>query len=290
MDATDIFFRLAGGFYLVAGWFGVRTVLMDSLLDKALAALSAGKEDPAERGRRWIVGTSTVGIGASGAALLAMSSWALPLFLASTAAQAAWIAGGRRFFIPEEEDDEAARRQVVNASILYGAVTAGVVWLWSAGRLAPGATRSASPRPRSPRRGWAHGSSTTWHGRRRRPAASATTTLPRPSTRTRKRRRASRSTPPSARIPSSMRPPADALTISAGWTKSLAGRIEDWDDGFQLAFGEDSEWQEMRFPSTEEEAAWRAEGLAIAGALEAVYGSANVSIGEGWLRPPARNA
>src|SRR5690606_18803139 len=46
MDAIDIAFRLAGGFYLFAGWFGLRAILMDSVLDKALAALSAGKEDP----------------------------------------------------------------------------------------------------------------------------------------------------------------------------------------------------------------------------------------------------
>lgn len=290
MDATDIFFRLAGGFYLVAGWFGVRTVLMDSLLDKALAALSAGKEDPAERGRRWIVGTSTVGIGASGAALLAMSSWALPLFLASTAAQAAWIAGGRRFFIPEEEDDEAARRQVVNAPILYGAVTAGVVWLWSAGRLAPWGDPLGIAAPALAAAGL--GAWFVHHMAWKAPSPGGFgDDDPAPAF------DEDEEAPSSVTIDPAFGsyPLVDAATGRRfnhfRWLdEELAGRIEDWDDGFQLAFGEDSEWQEMRFPSTKEEAAWRADGLAIAGALEAVYGSANVSIGEGWLRPPARNA
>lgn len=43
MDAIDVVFRLAGAFYVFAGWLGQRAILMDSVLDKALAALSAGR-------------------------------------------------------------------------------------------------------------------------------------------------------------------------------------------------------------------------------------------------------
>lgn len=290
MDATDIFFRLAGGFYLASGWLGLRAVLTDSVLDQALAALSGGKEDPLERRRRWIVGASIVVVGASGAALTVMSSWALPLFVASTAAQAAWIAGGRRFFIPEEEDDDASRRQVVNAAILYAAVTAGVVWLWSAGRLSPWADPLGIAAPVLATIGlgawfvrhmaWKAASPGGFGDGDLSPAFDDDEEAP-----------ASVTVDPSF----GSYPLADDATGRRfnhfRWLAGeLAGRIEEWDDRFQLAFGEESEWQEMRFPSETDEAAWREEGMALVEALKDVYGAGNVSIADGWLRPRARGA
>lgn len=288
MDATDIFFRLAGGFYLFAGWFGIRAIATDSVLDKALAALAAGKEDPTERRRRWVVGTSTAFIGASGAALVVFSSWALPLFVASTAAQAAWIAGGRRFFISEEDDDEKTRRQVVNAAILYGAVTAGVVWLWSAGRLAPWGDPLGIAAPLLTAVGLG-----VWFVRQMvwkaaSPGDFSTGGL-------------------MPDYEDDMIAPA-AVTVDPAfgfyplidtdtgrrfshfrWLDAdFAGHIEEWDDAFQIAFGEDTEWQEMRFSSAADEEAWRSEGLAIADALKERYGTDKVEIGNGWLK--ARNA
>ena len=289
MDATDIFFRLAGGFYLFAGWFGIRAIAMASVLDKALAALSAGKEDPTERRRRWIVGMSTVIVGASGAALVVLSNWALPLFVASTAAQAAWIAGGRRFFISEEEDDEKSRRQVVNAAILYGAVTVGVVWLWSAGRLAPWedplgiaapllaaaglgawlvrqlAWEAASPGAFSADDDLAH----AYDDDTIAPAAVIVD-------------------PAFGFYPLVDADSGERFSHFRWLDEDLAGRIEEWDDAFQLAFGEETEWREMRFSSAGDEETWRSEGLAIADALKQRYGADNVEIGNGWLK--TRNA
>ena len=137
MDGIDIVFRLAGAFYLIAGWLGLRAILLDSVLDKALAAISADTPEPAEEWRRRLLGALTILVGASGAALLFMNFWALPLFLLVTASQAVWFAGLRGLFIKPEDDDDRSRRQVANAAILYAAVTLGVVWLWRAGRLRP---------------------------------------------------------------------------------------------------------------------------------------------------------
>lgn len=279
MDAIDIVFRLVGAFYVFAGWLALRAILMDSVLDKALAALSAGKEDPAEKRRRWIVGASTVLVGASGAALLTMSRWALPLFLFCAASQAIWIGGARRFFIAPEDDDEAGRRQVRNAAILYGAVALGVVWLWSAGRLLPWnepfgiagtalttaglglwfvyhmAWKAASP-------GFLD------------PAADEEDD---PS-------------PPARIVISPMRGFYPFIDADTGqrfshmywYDGELGFRIEDWDDVFQEAFTLEDVPQGPNFASPEAEAAWRAEGLAIAEALKEILGPENVSFAEGW--------
>lgn len=280
MDAIDIAFRLAGGFYLFAGWFGLRAILMDSVLDKALAALSAGKEDPKERGRRWVVGASTVLVGASGAALMTMSAWALPLFLASVAAQAIWIAGARRIFIPAEDDDEASRRQLVNAAILYSAVAVGVAWLWSQGRLAPfdepvGVVVTAL----------AASGLALWFVYH---MAWDAPSLP------------SFDPPPDEEEDDRQAPARIVIAPKFGWQplvnadtgkrfshlywveESLAHRIEEWDDGFQSAFSADDSPRGPDFPSPQDEAAWRAEGLAIAEALKDIYGPDSVTFGPGW--------
>ena len=64
--------------------------------------------------------------------------------------------------------------------------------------------------------------------------------------------------------------------------ESLAHRIEEWDDGFQSAFSADDAPRGPDFPSPQDEAAWRAEGLAIAEALKDIYGPDSVTFGPGW--------
>ncbi len=279
MDAIDVIFRLVGAFYVFAGWLGLRAILMDSVLDKALAALSAGKEDPSEARRRWILGASTVLIGASGAALLTMSSWALPLFVFCAASQAIWIGGARRFFIAPDDDDEAGRSQVRNAAILYGAVTLGVVWLWSTGRLLPwdepfGVVGTALTGAGLGlwfvyHMAWKAASPGVFD-----PAADMEDDGPAP-----------------ARIVISPRqgfyPLIDADTgrrfSHMYWYDGTLGfRIEDWDDQFQEAFTFGDVPQGPNFASPEAEAAWRAEGLAIGAALEEILGPENVRFAEGW--------
>lgn len=281
MDAVDILFRLAGGFYLVAGWLGLRAILMDSVLDKALAALTMGKEDPAERRRRLVVGASTVGVGASGAALALMSFWALPLFLAGTAAQAVWIGGARRFFIAAEDDDEASRRQVVNAAILYAAVGVGVVWLWGQGRLSPW-----NDPPGIAGTALAAVALAAWFAYHM--AWKAATPSGFDASKFEDDEEAGN---PPLRIviePAfGWNPLVDADTgrrfSHLYWVEeNLAHRIEEWDDLFQNAFSADDFPQGPDFASPEEEAAWHAEGVAIAEALMEIYGRDNVAFGESW--------
>ena len=282
MDTIDIVFRLAGVFYLFAGWFGLRAVLLDSVLDKALAALSAGKEDPSERRRRWIVGISTVVIGACGAALLLMSRWALPLFLLSTLAQAVWIAGARRFFISEEEDEETSRRQVVNAAIIYAAVTIGVVWLWREGRLLPwdeplgvaGTALAASGlliwfvyhmRWNAPSPG--NFDPSAWQAEEGPMATSIVIS------------------PEQGFYPFIDADSGRRFSHFHRYEIDLAGRIEEWDDRFQNAFSFEDVPQGPDFASPEEEASWRMEAMAIAEALKEIHGAENVVFGESWGKP-----
>lgn len=287
MDAIDTAFRLAGGFYLFGGWLGLRAILMDSVLDKALAALSAGKEDPKERWRRWVVGASTVAIGASGAALMTMSAWALPLFVGSVAAQAAWIAGARRLFIGAEEDDEASRRKLVNAAILYGLVAIGVVWLWGAGRLQPfdepvGVVATALAAA-------GLGLWFVYHMAWKAPSpgfdlADDDEKL---------------DEPPPARLVISPRqgfyPLIDADTGQRfshmyWYDGELGFRIEDWDVQFQEAYPTEDAPHVPHFATPEDEAAWRAEGLAIGAALEKILGAGKVRFAEGWEKGEGRDA
>ena len=55
----------------------------------------------------------------------------------------------------------------------------------------------------------------------------------------------------------------------------LAARLRAWDDAFQSTF--DSAYPpDSRFPSLEAEAAWTAEGEALAAAIEQVVGAGNL--------------
>ena len=287
MDAIDTAFRLVGGFYLFAGWLGLRAILLDSVLDKALAALSAGKADRKESGRRWVLGTSTVAIGASGAALMALSAWALPLFVGGVAAQAVWIGGARRFFIAAGEDDEASRRQLVNAAILYGLAAIGVVWLWGAGRLQPfdepvgvvATTLAAAGL------GLWFVYHMAWDAPS--PGFDLADDDEKPDE------------PPPARLVISPRqgfhPLIDADTgqrfnHSYWYDGELGWRIEDWDVRLQNAYPTEDAPQVPHFATPEDEAAWRAEGLAIGAALEEILGAGKVRFAEGWEKGEGRDA
>lgn len=278
MDAIEIVFRLAGAFYVFAGWFGLRAILMDSVLDKALAALSAGKEDVSEKRRRWILGVLTVLVGASGAALLAMSSWALPLFVLCTALQAAWVGGVRRLVIAPEYDDEAGRRQVLNAAIVYGAVTIGVVWLWRTGRLLPwdepfGVVATALA-------GAGLGLWFVYHmawdapspGGFDVPAEDEDVPVPTSIV----------ISPRQGYYPLIDADSGQRFSHLRRYEDALGFRIEEWDDRFQDAFTVEDVPQGPNFASPEDAAAWRDEGLAIGAALEHVHGPGNVRFARDW--------
>lgn len=289
MDPIDLLFRGVGLFYLAASYFALRAILMDSVLDKAIAAISLSGEDPKERLRRQIVGTATVAFGAGGAALLLLSTLALPLFLANLAAQGIWLAGARRIVIPAEDDDAQSVRQLVMSTLLYAAATLGVVWLWRAGRLGPWDDPLAAALVAAAAAGlglyfvyhmaWKPASpgSPDWLG---------TGDENEPGT------------PPRRIVIDPARwcwPLIDAETQERfnhmSWLDDeLAWRVEHWDDVFQNAFDVEDDLAALVFASQEEEAGYRAEAAAIAEALKAVYGSENVSFGHRWSGTSAPDA
>ena len=281
MDPLEFFFRFVGLFYLVGCFFALRAILMDSVLDKALSALSAGKEDPKEKGRRLVVGSFTIVFGAGGMALLLMNFWALPLFLGSLAAQIVWLFWARRFFIPAEEDDAASVNQLRNSSILYAAATLGVVWLWREGALGPWDDPLAAALVAAVAVGfagwffyhlsWKPGSPGLMSA-----FADDGDDEPEPM-------------------------PARIVIDPARWCwplidadtegrfnhlkvldEELGWRVEEWDRAFQNAFDPDDDMAAIRFASPEAMAEFIAEGEAIARELGAVCGTDNVTFGPGW--------
>ena len=280
MDPIDLLFRAVGAFYVLAGWLGLRAIAMDALLDKAIAAIGSTAEDPKEAARRRILACFTVAIGASGAALALLSIWALPLFLANTAFQAAWIAGGRMKFIDAADDDAASRRQLTNAAILYALATAGVVWLWWQGGLHPwndpaaiigiivactGLTiwyvRALSWNTRSP---FAPGSDEdAYEDDETRPDRVLVD-------------------PAFGYLPLV---DADTNLRFSHWQwlpEDLAARVEAWDDVFQLSFDPEDVMALNRFATPEQEAAYVTEAEAILTELGAIFGADNVAYGPGW--------
>ena len=280
MDIIDLLFRGVGLFYLVGAYFGLRAILMDSVLDKALAALSAAPEDPTEKHRRYLMGALTVGFGAGGAALLMMSILALPLFLLALAAQIIWLAGARRLFVRAEDDDPQSARQVANAAVLYAAATLGVVWLWWTGRLGPwddplviAATLVAT----LGLGGWLvyH---LAWQ-----PASSADDDFPTSSSEP--------ESPPERIVIDPARGLWPLVDADSGqrfnhltWLdEEIAWRIEDWDDTFQEAFDPEDEMASVPvFVSGQSKSGYEAEAGSIAELLRQTYGAANVSFGSGW--------
>jgi len=138
MDLMDILPRVVGAFYLVGGWLALRAVLGGDMLDRMLAALrAAARPSRKDAVRRWVLGTGALLTCLSGAALMLMSRWALPLFTANLLVQAGWLAWARTAFPPEDEEEAQGRRSVISAAVGYTAVTALVFWLHWRGRMAP---------------------------------------------------------------------------------------------------------------------------------------------------------
>lgn len=170
------------------------------------------------------------------------------------------------------------RSQVRNAAILYGAVALGVVWLWSAGRLLPWGEPFGVAGTALTALGL--GVWFVYHMAWR--AASPAAFDPADD---------GQDMPAPARVVISPRqgfyPLVDSDTGQRfshmyWYDGTLGWRIEDWDDVFQEAFTLEDVPQGPDFASPEAEAAWRAEGLAIAEALKEILGPENVGFAGGW--------
>lgn len=128
LPVADFMLRLAGAFYVFAGYAGLRAAVMGSFLDRALAAISAKPVPRAERQRQYWLTFAPLGIGLGGLALLLLWQGAVALFVLNALVQAVYLGiVAPRFLDPEDPPDAQGRRSTWIAFLLYLGVTAAVV-------------------------------------------------------------------------------------------------------------------------------------------------------------------
>lgn len=121
-----------GVFYMLGGVVVLRQLVMDSVLDKALAMLgskSAGKEQLATR----ILTLGAMLTFASGLSLMALSHRAPWIFGANLAVQAGYLVWAARHIPPEDEASQRGRSATIRAFYIYAAMTAFVVYAGAQG-------------------------------------------------------------------------------------------------------------------------------------------------------------
>ncbi len=137
MIVLEFLFRLIGGFYLLASLIAVRRILLDALLDHAIARLSMKPTPAIEITKRRLLVASIVLAGMSGMALAVMSLWALPLFAVTIAAQFHLMRWSARYDPPEGKGGAQDRARSVKAAFAFAAIGVGVLLLASLGALTP---------------------------------------------------------------------------------------------------------------------------------------------------------
>jgi hypothetical protein len=137
MIAAEIALRTIGAFYVFASLLGMRSMVMDHVMDQMLAGISLKPIPRKDHQRRWLLSCSVLAIGMGGMALMVLSLWAVPLFLLGAATQAFYLVWARTAFPPEDDSDRTGRRQTTNAAVLYGGVTLLVCLAASFGLLRP---------------------------------------------------------------------------------------------------------------------------------------------------------
>ncbi len=121
-----------GLFYALGGILVLRQLVMDSVLDRALAMLgskSAGKEKVATR----ILTVGAMLTFASGLSLMALSRWAPWIFTVNLAVQAGYLVWAARHIPPEDEASQRGRSATIRAFCIYAAMTALVVYAGAQG-------------------------------------------------------------------------------------------------------------------------------------------------------------
>lgn len=277
---AEILLRLVGGVYVLAGAALMRSLVMDHVLDQALSGLTLQPIPARDHIRRWLLGSGSLAIGMGGAALMVMSTWAVPLFLFGAANQAIYFVWAHRAFPPDEADAATGRSRGTNAALFYGGITALACWLGWTGQLHPWLDPWALFVPAI---GLAIlfgiGRHFFWRARR-----VGSWDVPEPEA-------------PDPHI----QPRAVALAPSWGgrllgdadngdWvdydlfvSPELGDRIWRWGDAFHA--GEDPEIKEFwaQFTDATHEAAHRTEGDAIVAELKTIFGEGNVT---GPIYPP----
>jgi len=272
MDAALILPRIVGVFYLLSGFAGLHVMAMDSLMDKMLAALTLKPTPRAEFIRRWMLVSGSYAVGISGAALMVLSVWAVPLFLIASALQLGWLIWAHKGYPVTDEADTKGRSHTTNAAVIYSVMTALVVSLGISGRLQdwldPWALfiplvaallglfgfRHLLWKAKSP--AWDHFDGQA--GEREIPPAPARVRL----------------APSWGGYPLRNADTDDGIIFDDYVPHELGDRLYEWSQAFHA--GEDYDRQEYwaQFADADAEAAHRAEGAAIVAALGAVFGEA----------------
>ena len=281
MDLVDLTFRAAGAFYLFAGHIAARGMLMEAVTDRMIATL-VEEEDMPSSGKHSLLGAGVVLTGTSGVALMLMSFWALPLFLANVGVQFGWIGLALWKHPPRDAEAVRGRRRTINAAVLYALVALGVLWAWEEGRLgdyddalAAGIVTGAAVYFA----GWLVRDLRWRPGRGRRfddPALLPHKALP---------PRRVRLDPQFGAWPLVDLDRGCRVNHLTWLPEALAFRIEDWDDTFQLAFDGDEPSRLPDFGSADRAAAYVEEGRAIALALRDHFGAGRVDVAA-MLEPP----
>jgi len=135
MTAAEIVLRLVGAFYVFAGYFLTRIILTSRIAEQAIAALTGQRTARAENIKSVWSLTLAVVVFTSGLALALLLDLAVSLFLTATALQVFYLVWLAPWYIDPSGSDTDGRRQTLNALIVYGAATLGVLWGWQKGLL-----------------------------------------------------------------------------------------------------------------------------------------------------------
>lgn len=120
--------RALGVFWFVGGLATIRAAAQSRALDAMLAAIAPPGWRGRERARAALLALGAVLTTASGAALIGLDRAAPGLMIANALVQGIWLAVAARLFAPEDDGDRIGRRRVINAFLLWVAVTGLVLW------------------------------------------------------------------------------------------------------------------------------------------------------------------
>jgi hypothetical protein len=127
---------LIGLFYALGAAAGARRIVMDSLLDVAIAGVTLKKVDPVARERTlWMLAGLSI-VGAGGLLLAIGSALAAFAFLLGCVWQSAhFLVLSPRRYDRADPVEPAGRRRSLNAFAIYAIITALVVWAAASGGL-----------------------------------------------------------------------------------------------------------------------------------------------------------
>ena len=273
MIAVEIALRTIGAFYVFAGLLGMRSMVMDYVMDQMLAGISLKPVPLKDRQRRWLLGSSVLAIGMGGMALMVLSLWAVPLFIFAAATQAFYLLWAQTAFAPEDNDERKGRRQTTNAAWLFGAATLLVCLAGAYGLLHPWHDPWALAIPAT---GFVLlgtiGRHLLWQGRGRNGSSwkddePAPREIPPPPARV-------RLAPSWGGYPLRDADTDEGVIYDDYLPLELADRLYDWSRAFHA--GEDYEVQEFwaEFEDPAAEAMHRAEGDSIVSGLRAIFTAA----------------